>query len=103
MCVIIITFAPREIEYIIRIMRKSILTAALMAAISVSADVKDTPADVNLADSSRVYDLDEVVVVAQPKEQFRLRVQPVSSSMFSSEEIASVGARDLRELAAYVP
>ena len=74
-----------------------------MAALSVSADVKDFTVDNNLADSSRVYDLDEVVVVAQPKEQFRLRVQPVSSSMFSVDEIASVGARDLRELASYVP
>lgn len=84
-------------------MRKTILAAALMAALSVSADVKDFTVDNNLADSSRVYDLDEVVVVAQPKEQFRLRVQPVSSSMFSVDEIASVGARDLRELASYVP
>ena len=74
-----------------------------MAALSVSADVKDFTVDNNLADSSRVYDLDEVVVVAQPTEQFRLRVQPVSSSMFSVDEIASVGARDLRELASYVP
>ena len=39
-----------------------------MAALSVSADVKDFTVDNNLADSSRVYDLDEVVVVAQPKE-----------------------------------
>ena len=61
-----------------------------MAALSVSADVKDFTVDNNIADSSRVYDLDEEVVVAQPKEQFRLRVQPVSSSMFSVDEIASV-------------
>ena len=35
-----------------------------------------------LSDSSKVVDLDEVVVVAQPKEQVRLRLQPVSSNVF---------------------
>ena len=34
-----------------------------------------------LTDTSKVVDLDEVVVVAQPKEQVRLRLQPVSSSV----------------------
>ena len=37
-----------------------------------------------LTDTSKVVDLDEVVVVAQPKEQERLRLQPVSSSVFGS-------------------
>lgn len=34
------------------------------------------------ADSSRVFDIDEVVVAAQPKEQYRLRMQPLSSTSF---------------------
>ena len=33
-------------------------------------------------DTSKVIDLDELVVVAQPKEQVRLRLQPVSSNVF---------------------
>ena len=37
-----------------------------------------------MSDTSRVQDLDEVVVVSQPKEQVRLRLQPVSSSVFTS-------------------
>jgi hypothetical protein len=50
-----------------------------------------------------VYDLDEIVVVKQPKEQYRLRLQPVSASMFSGAEAGRLCAHDLRELSAYVP
>lgn len=56
-----------------------------------------------MSDTSRVQDLDEVVVVSQPKEQVRLRLQPVSSSVFTSAEISSLGLRDLRDLSNYVP
>ena len=49
----------------------------------VAAPLIDPDAEA-LADSSRVIDLDEVVVVSQPKEQVRLRLQPVSSSVFGS-------------------
>ena len=84
-------------------MRNSILFAALFAVVTASADVKDIINETSLADSSRVYDLDEVVVVSQPKEQFRLRLQPVSSSMFSLDDIVALGTRDLREVATYVP
>jgi len=55
------------------------------------------------ADSSRVYDLDEVVVVSQPKETFRLRQQPLSSTMIGNEEINARSMRDLRDITAYAP
>ena len=54
-------------------------------------------------DTSRVVDLDEVVVVAQPKEQTRLRLQPLSSSVFSSEQMQQLNVRDLSQLSQYVP
>lgn len=57
----------------------------------------------SLADSSRVYDLDEVVVVAQSKEYMRLRQQPLSSSVLTGQEIGSLGVRDLREISDFVP
>ena len=57
----------------------------------------------HLNDSSYVHDLDEVLVVSQPKEQYRLRLQPISSSMFSGDNINSLNVRDLRELSVYVP
>jgi len=56
-----------------------------------------------LADSSRVIDLDEVVVVSQPKEQVRLRLQPVSSNVFGSEQLQQLNVRDLSQLSQYVP
>ena len=56
-----------------------------------------------LTDSSKVFDIDEVVVVSQPKEAFRLRQQPLSSTSFGSFEMNRLGTRDLRELSSYVP
>ncbi|MBO4827702.1 MAG: TonB-dependent receptor [Prevotella sp.] len=55
------------------------------------------------ADTSRVVDLDEVVVVSQPKEQVRLRLQPLSSSVFGSEQLQQLNVRDLSQLSQYVP
>ena len=54
-------------------------------------------------DSSKVYDIDEVIVVSQPKEAFRLRQQPLSSTSFGNFEMNRLGARDLRELSLYIP
>lgn len=71
-------------------------TTLLLSSILVLGDV--TPMD-----TSRVQDLDEVVVISQPKEAFNLRQQPVSSSMFSHIELDRLDIRDLRELSAYVP
>ena len=58
---------------------------------------------IEVGDTARMVDLDEVVVVAQPKEQVRLRLQPVSSSVFDSEQMNSLGIRDLNQLSQYVP
>lgn len=57
----------------------------------------------SVADTSRVFDLDEVTVVRQPKEQFLLRRQAVSSTMFSAADLSSYHATDLREASAFVP
>lgn len=59
--------------------------------------------DKALSDTSKVVDLDEVVVVAQPKEPVRLRLQPVSSSVFGSEQLQQLNVRDLSQLSQYVP
>ena len=56
-----------------------------------------------LTDTSRVVSLDEIVVVYQPKEQAPLRLQPVSSSLFSEQEIDALKVHDLSELSQYVP
>lgn len=56
-----------------------------------------------LADSSRVYDLDEVVVVSQNKEYMKLRLQPMSSTVLTGTELGILGSRDLRDIANFVP
>lgn len=61
-------------------MKKTIFSGLLLAAtMPVMAESIE-----EMSDTSRVQDLDEVVVVSQPKEQVRLHLQPVSSSVFTS-------------------
>ena len=75
--------------------------AAFAAAFTMLPAMAET--DMALADSSRVYDLDEVVVVSQSKEYLKLRQQPMSSNVLTSHEIGSLGVRDLREVSDFVP
>ena len=71
-----------------------------LTAMAAPLESLDTEA---LTDSSKVVDLDEVVVVSQPKEQVRLRLQPVSSNVFGSEQLKQLNVRDLSQLSQYVP
>ena len=57
----------------------------------------------SLADTSRVYDLDEVVVISQPKESMRLRFQPVSSNAFGETQLQQLNVHDLSQLSQFVP
>ena len=81
-------------------MNKKVLFCSAFAALAmhVQADVVE-----ELTDSSRVIDLDEVVVVSQPKEQVRLRLQPVSSNVFGAEQLQQLHVHDLSQLSQYVP
>lgn len=54
-------------------------------------------------DTSRVIDLDEVVVISQPKEAFQLRLQPVSSSVFSQSMLNNLQIDNVQTLSRYVP
>ncbi|MBR1789516.1 MAG: TonB-dependent receptor [Bacteroidaceae bacterium] len=55
------------------------------------------------ADTSRVRDLDEIVIVAQPKESGLLRTQPLSSSMFDANHLQSLKLGDVRQISLFVP
>ena len=81
-------------------MRKIILTALLLASFVLSAMAETESAPV---DSSRVYNLDEVVFVPRIKESKSLRLQPVSSSVLTGKEMNNLGVRDLRDISNYVP
>jgi outer membrane receptor protein involved in Fe transport len=58
---------------------------------------------IELTDTSRVVDLDEVVVVSQPKDGRLLRRQPLSSTAFDGAELQRLNIRDLSDLSGYVP
>ena len=76
---------------------------ALACQLSAVGAMRVNPIDEVLTDTSRVIDLDEVTIVAQPKEQVRLRLQPVSSNVFGSEQLRQLNVRDLSQLSQYVP
>lgn len=86
---------------------KKILFFAILLPLLAHAEgspVSDVPpTDIAVTDSSRVYDLDAVVVVAQPKEQFRLRQQPLSSTLFAADDLHGLRIGDLRDLSLFVP
>ena len=54
-------------------------------------------------DTSKVIDLDEVVVVSQPKDGRLLRHQPMSSTVLTQREMQMLGVSDLAQLSQYVP
>lgn len=54
-------------------------------------------------DTSKVIDLDEVVVVSQPKDGRLLRHQPLSSTVLTQREMQMLGVSDLAQLSQYVP
>ncbi len=71
----------------------------MVSAVPSLANINENEA----VDSSRVVDLDEVIVIAQPKEKSRLRMQPLSSNILDATAINNLGVRDIRELSRYVP
>ena len=54
-------------------------------------------------DTSKVFDLDEIVVVSQPKDGRLLRHQPLSSTVLTQREMQTLGVNDLTQLSQYVP
>lgn len=81
-------------------MKKLISTITILCATVTVASANE---NIEVTDSSRVYDLDEVVVVAQAKEAFRLRQQPLSAMVMGGEEMTQRGIYDLRTLSESVP
>lgn len=71
----------------------------MMGSLNIMAASSETLAD----STSRVVDLDEVVVVSQPKENLRLRHLPLSSTVLTSNEMGNLNVRDLSQLSAFVP
>lgn len=81
---------------------KRTLTAvfAVLLTMPILADNIDGVAP---GDTARVYDIDEIVVVSQPKEHTVLRQQPLSSNVLSNTELEGLCLRDMKEISDYVP
>ncbi len=83
------------------------IAACLAATYALAAHDETTSAlrndGLSYADTSRVYNLDEVVVVSQPKEVTSLRHQPLSSTVLTGRDMARLGIRSLSDISAYVP
>lgn len=83
--------------------KKMLVLLALGCQLSAAASSPGALYHEVLVDTSKVVDLDEVVVVSQPKEAYRLRLQPVSSTVLTAEGLTNLHVTDLRELSDYVP
>ena len=54
-------------------------------------------------DTTRIYNIEEAVVVASPKETSFLKRQPISATLLGKEEIATLGATSLKQLSMAAP
>ena len=89
-------------------MNKNLISAMMVMALCIPATASITTNVSNewtsaAADSSRVVDLDEVVVVSHPKEGVRLRQQPLASTVLTDRSLQRIGAKSLSGITGYVP
>ena len=89
-------------------MNKNLISAMMVMALCIPATASITTNVSNewtsaAADSSRIVDLDEVVVVSHPKEGVRLRQQPLASTVLTDRSLQRIGAKSLSGITGYVP
>lgn len=80
-------------------MRKTFILFPALCLASLQGHAADPPTVP--ADTARVVDIEEVVVVASPKENFKLREQPSSVSLFSRESMERLGVSSVKDLTGY--
>ena len=80
-------------------MRHTIITlSALLCSTIAQATVVPTEAD-----TSRVINLEEAIVVATPKQTTQLRKQPLSANLYSGKELEQLQVTSLKGLSALAP
>lgn len=90
-------------------MARIIIKAAMLCAAATctyftqGATMPDGGGLPSLSDTSQVYDLDEVIVISQPKEVLSLRQQPLSSTVFAGRDMTRLGVHSLADLSVYAP
>ena len=82
------------------------LAAGSLAAAShvetVSASEKAVPVAA-VADTAKLMDIEELVIIATPKENNRLRQQPVSATSLSQQDMRNNGVNSVKALTGLVP
>ncbi len=88
-------------------MRKLLLFLALTSYLSTYADkTNSSPIETlidNPADSVRMIDLEDVVVIASPKEHVKLRQQPTAVSIITPEDMSEYRIQSMKDLSMLVP
>ena len=79
------------------------LVAAPVSGIIAAPEHGVMASDSHFSDSSRVVDLDEVVVVSQSKEYHQLRRLPLSSTVMTDQEMERLQVRSLSQMSNFVP
>lgn len=80
--------------------------AATMAVSTLTAGVHTTgnsEQEILQADSTRLIDIEELVIIATPKENNRLRQQPLSATSFSQEDMRNKGISSVKTMNGLVP
>ena len=84
-------------------MKRTIL-ASLAAAVTTTVFAAPTDTDNALVkDTTKVIDIEEVVVIATPKENNRLRQQAISSTSLSQNEMRNNSVTSVKALSGLVP
>ena len=78
----------------------TLLIAAITLPMPAKAEAIHAPVP---ADSSKTVEIEDIVVVASPKENTRLRQTASSVTLFSSQTLKSEGVKTLNELSGYAP
>lgn len=89
---------------VIRYKYKTLLSALLAwIACSLPCTAGNTPPDQAENDTLKVVDVEEIVIIATPKENQKLRQQPASVSLLSRQEMDQEGISSIKRLTAIVP
>ena len=83
--------------------KHKILTGLMLASASAAAATNNNANGTLPGDTTKVIDIEEVVVIATPKENSRLRQQPVSATSLSQEDMRNNAVTSVKSLSALVP
>ena len=81
----------------------SMFAAASLATTSLPAAAPMSSPNILPTDTTKVVDIEEVVVIATPKETSRIRQTAVSATLFSKEELRSDAVHSVKSLSGLVP